>query len=226
MPATGFSGFSDETLAFLSGLKANNSRDWFDANRNTYEAAVKAPAKAFSDIMAGELERLTGTAQKPKIFRINRDIRFSKDKTPYNAHIHVSWTPREAGDAAPAFMFGLSTEYCTVGCGAFEFPGPVLERYRAAVAGPASGNPGRIIDDLVARGYRMGEPALKRLPAGFSADHPHAGLALHKGLALWHDFDAPEAATGADIVAHCLDHFASLLPLRNFIAGLGGGGDP
>ena len=48
MPATGFSGFSDETLAFLNGLKANNSRDWFDANRKSYEAAVKAPSKAFS----------------------------------------------------------------------------------------------------------------------------------------------------------------------------------
>ena len=102
MPATGFSGFSDETLAFLNGLKANNSRDWFDANRKSYEAAVKAPSKAFSDIMAGELERLTGTAQKPKIFRINRDIRFSKDKTPYNTHIHISWMPVGGGEGAPA----------------------------------------------------------------------------------------------------------------------------
>ena len=217
MPATGFSGFSDETLAFLSGLKANNSRDWFDANRKTYEGAVKAPAKAFSDIMAGELERLTGAAQKPKIFRINRDIRFSKDKSPYNAHIHISWTPVGGGDA-PAFMFGVSTEYCTVGCGMFEFPKPMLERFRETIAGAGGKELGQMIDGLVADGYRLSEPALKRVPAGFPAEHPYAALSLHKGLALWRDYEGPRSAAEPGLVERCLGDFETLLPFWRFLS--------
>lgn len=218
MPAMDVSGFSDETLAFLAGLKANNSRDWFDANRKTYEAAVKAPAKAFSDIMAGELERLTGAAQKPKIFRINRDIRFSKDKSPYNAHIHISWTPVGGGQGAPSFMFGVSTEYCTVGCGTFEFPKPMLERYRKTIAGARGKELGKMIDGLVADGYRLSEPALKRVPAGFPADHPYAALSLHKGLAVWRDFDGPHSATGPGLMQDCLGHFEKLLPFWRFLS--------
>ncbi|WP_370322024.1 DUF2461 domain-containing protein [Oricola sp.] len=221
MPATGFSGFSDETLAFLNGLKANNSRDWFDANRKSYEAAVKAPSKAFSDIMAGELERLTGAAHKPKIFRINRDIRFSKDKTPYNAHIHISWMPVGGGEGAPAFMFGLSTEYCTLGCGTFEFPKPMLERYRETIAGARGEELGKMIDGLVADGYRLNEPALKRVPAGFPADHPRAALSLHKGLALWRDFESPQSATEPDLMRKCLGHFETLLPFWRFLSMAG-----
>ena len=215
-----FTGFTDETLAFLSGLKANNARAWFDENRKTYEAAVKAPAKAFSEVMAGELERLTSAAHKPKIFRINRDLRFSKDKTPYNTHVHISWLPAAGGDGAPAFMFGLSPEYCTVGCGLFEFPGPMLETYRETIAGAGGDDLGRTIDELTEDGFRVSDPALKRLPASFPADHPRAGLALHKGLVLWHDFDSPQAATEPDIMARCLGHFERLLPFRRFLSTL------
>ena len=221
MPSTGYSGFSDETLAFLTGLKANNNRDWFDANRKTYEAAVKAPAKAFSEVMAGEVERLTGTAQQPKIFRINRDVRFSKDKTPYNTHIHISWMPVGGGAGAPSFMFGLSTEYCTVGCGTFEFPKPMLERYRETIAGARGEELGKTIDGLVADGYRLNEPALKRIPAGFPADHPRAALSLHKGLALWRDFEGPQSATEPDLLRNCLGQFEKLLPFWRFLSTAG-----
>ncbi len=69
--------FTTRTLEFLGNLKQNNNRDWFQQNKTAYENGVKNRAKAFAIAMEGELERLTGAAQKSKIFRINRDIRFS-----------------------------------------------------------------------------------------------------------------------------------------------------
>lgn len=220
MATTEFTGFTDETLAFLAALKMNNSKIWFDENRKTYDAAVKSPAKAFSELMAGELENLTGSSQKPKIFRINRDVRFSRDKTPYNTHIHMSWLPAGGGDSGPAFMFGLSTDYCTVGCGVFEFSKPALENWRKKIAGPQGMDFAKRVAKLAEEGYRVQEPALKRIPAGFPADHPNAELSLHKGFAVWRDLEGPTAATGQDIMARCLEHFESLMPIWKFISGL------
>ncbi|MFZ2101712.1 MAG: DUF2461 family protein, partial [Oricola sp.] len=85
MAATDFTGFNDETITFLADLKANNARDWFADNKPLYERALKKPAGAFAGLMADELEKLTGAPHKPKIFRINRDVRFSRDKSPYNS---------------------------------------------------------------------------------------------------------------------------------------------
>jgi uncharacterized protein (TIGR02453 family) len=221
MPTSDFTGFTAETLGFLRDLKANNERDWFQANKKAYEAAVKKPSQAFADIMAGELEGLTDVPHKPKLFRINRDIRFSRDKTPYNTHIHILWSPADGGQGAPAWMFGLSTEYCTIGCGVFEFPREKLETYRKTIAGSAGDDLGKMIDGLKESGYRMSDPALKRVPAGFPDDHPYVELALHKGIAIWRDLEAPEAATRPEIAARCMAHFTELMPLWRFLKELG-----
>lgn len=215
-----FTGFTAETLAFLSGLKAENTRDCFDANRKTYEASVKKPARAFAEIMAGELESLTDLPHKAKLFRINRDIRFSKDKTPYNPHLHMSWLPADGDRSGAAFMFGLSPDYCVAGCGAFEFAKPVLDTYRQRIAGAAGEDLGRILDALEADGFRLQEPVLKRVPAGFPDDHPRVELSLHKGLAAWCDFEGPREATRPGIAALCLGQFERMMPLWRFIRGL------
>mgnify|MGYP000681030785 CR=1 FL=1 len=124
-------------------------------------------------------------------------------------------------EGAPAFMFGLSTEYCTLGCGTFEFPKPMLERYRETIAGARGEELGKMIDGLIADGYRLNEPALKRVPAGFPADHPRAALSLHKGLALWRDFESSQSATEPDLMRKCLGHFETLLPFWRFLSAAG-----
>jgi uncharacterized protein (TIGR02453 family) len=217
MGASTFTGFAGDTIGFLKDLKANNTRDWFQANKKTYEAAVKKPAPAFAEVMAGEIEGLTGTPHKPKLFRINRDIRFSKDKTPYNTHIHISWMAVDGDAGTPAWMFGLSPEYCTIGCGVFEFPREALEIYRRRIASNEGDELGRLIDQLKKTGYRINEPALKRVPAGFPDDHPYVELSLHKGIVMWRDMEGPEAATKSDIIGRCLQYFGELMPVWTFL---------
>ncbi|WP_158284770.1 TIGR02453 family protein [Oricola cellulosilytica] len=220
MPTGEFTGFPRETLDFLEQLKANNDREWFSGHKNAYASAVKKPATALAEIVAGELERLTGQPHRPKLFRINRDLRFSKDKTPYHTHIHISWLPVEEGDGFPVWMFGLSPEYCTVGCGVFEFPRNVLDIYRKKIAAELGDDLGRMLDRLRHDGFRIGEPALKRVPAGFPDDHPYVELALHKGIVAWRDLEGPEAATQPDLVSRCVTEFAKLVPLWRFLREL------
>lgn len=220
MAAPDFTGFANGALAFLTALRDNNSREWFADNKKTYETALKKPAEAFSALMADELERLTGAPVKAKIFRINRDIRFSKDKSPYNAHLHLSWTASGAGEGAPAFMFGLSPDYLTAGCGAFAFPPAMLDAWRAAIAGADGEEIARLLDTLGKQGFRQSEPELKRPAAGFAADHPNAALSRHKGLAVWGDFESPDAASDPDILRAALSRFEALLPLWHSLSRL------
>lgn len=109
MSAPEFTSFPNETVNFLKALKKNNDRNWFNENKSRYEDAIKRPAEEFSDEMATRLRRLTGFAFKSRIFRIHRDIRFSKDKTPYNTHLHIGFIPQTNKPSPPAWFFGLDT---------------------------------------------------------------------------------------------------------------------
>jgi uncharacterized protein (TIGR02453 family) len=208
-----FSGFTGDTLAFLADLAANNTRDWFTANKTVYESAVKRPAGLFCDVMREELEALGGVPLKAKVFRIHRDVRFSKDKTPYNAHLHISFAPAQGAAASPAWMWGLSPDYFSIGCGVFAFDKDTLERFRKQADGPGGATLADLLESLAGGGARIGEPELKRVPAGFPKDHAHADLLRRKGLTAWIDFDDPAQALGPDMVARCRDGYRRLKPL-------------
>ena len=111
---------SPATTAFLGALRENNDRAWFTAHKGDYVAHLKCPAEQFASALAGELAEQSGTPHEYRIFRIHRDVRFAKDKTPYNAHLHISLSPdggcREGG---PAWMFGLDPDGLTLGAGIF-----------------------------------------------------------------------------------------------------------
>ena len=104
-------GFASETFAFLKSLKNNNTKDWFDAHKADYQSFVKKPADSFRVDVARELSGLTGHEIVSKQFRVNRDLRFSKDKTPYNTHIRMAFWPKgaafEGRDAQPAELFSF-----------------------------------------------------------------------------------------------------------------------
>jgi uncharacterized protein (TIGR02453 family) len=109
----GFAGFGKDTIRFLSGLSANNKAEWFNAHRADYEAHYIEPAKDFVVAVADPLAKLApGIHAEPKvngsIFRINRDIRFSKDKTPYKDHLDLWFWQGERKAAISGFFFPLT----------------------------------------------------------------------------------------------------------------------
>ena len=108
-----FTGFPNATFSFLEGIAAHNEKPWFDANRDLYEAGYVAPAKAFVAVLGPQLRTISKAVQfEPKLNgslgRINRDIRFSKDKRPYKDHLDVwFWHGDKKSWSAPGFWFSL-----------------------------------------------------------------------------------------------------------------------
>lgn len=207
-----FSTLVPDALGFFDDLAADNSRDWFVANKTRYEAEVKAPAEALLEVLGARLEAATGARQTPKLYRIHRDLRFSKDKTPYNTHLHLQWSDRATGIC---HLFGVSRDYVCAGVGAMAFDKAALERWRARIAGDGGAGFARLVDGLVQAGLRMDPPALKRVPAPHPQDHPRGDLLKRKGIVVWHDLGDSEQAfpdTALDAA------FARLGPFRTALA--------
>ncbi|MCK0169458.1 TIGR02453 family protein [Aliiroseovarius sp. S1123] len=206
--------FSDETLSFLRDLSQNNNRVWFQENKPRYEAHIKDAAAQFADAMAQKLAASYATDVTARIFRMHRDLRFSKDKTPYNTHIHIGFADAQAG---ASWMVGLQTEHLVVGFGIFAFDRDVLDHWREAVAGPQ----GEILQVLHAQatsdGLRISDPELKRVPMAWNADHPHGDLLRHKGIVWWNDHVQQREVMGPDGPSMIADELRAMEPLRNWM---------
>lgn len=183
--ADGFAELIDRSNTFFAGLAENNRKDWFEPRKDSFVRDIRKPAELLGDLFAEDLARRTGVAHRPKLFRIYRDVRFSKDKTPYNAHLHLLW--RQSGEGpAPAWFFGSAPDYLSFGLGLMDLRGPALTRFRAFID-----RHGAALEAAMARAARRGAglsdwgpPPLKRVPAPYGADHPQAGLLKRRALAL------------------------------------------
>ncbi|WP_323779282.1 TIGR02453 family protein [Leisingera sp.] len=176
---------------FLAALAQNNSRDWFTAHKDRYDAAVKFPALRLLDEISEAIARRSGAPVTGKLFRPQRDVRFSKDKTPYNTHLHLMWTLNSSGCA---LFFGLAPGYCTAGGGIMGFSKPQLPRWRAAVDGAYGDEIAALVDILALKGFTAKNPELKRVPAPYRKAHPHGHLLQRKSLTFWHEMSAREQA--------------------------------
>ena len=213
-----FDSFPPEALSFLSDLKANNTKDWFAENKATYEEQVKEPGKQFADAMALALRELTGCDHGSKVFRIHRDVRFSKDKTPYNAHLHIAFMPQGQLGQPPMWFFGLSPDKLSLGCGVFQYDKNALLEFRSAMAGPKGAELIQLTTELRAAGIRIGGPDLKRMPTGFDKDHPHEAALRLKGFAAWIDIQEPVFAIERNLVKRTTKLFDQLMPVFRLLS--------
>jgi uncharacterized protein (TIGR02453 family) len=162
-----FDGFSPAAFAWFAGLEADNSRDWFQANREVYDTEVRGP-------LAELLEELAGDAPV-WVTRPNRDLRFSKDKSPYKTRCYGTIDGRLYAELARDGLFA--------GTGYYTMDGDQLARYRAAVDDDASGRTlVDIVSTLESDGIETFGAVLKTAPRGFTTDHPRAELLRHKLL--------------------------------------------
>ncbi|MBV9577267.1 MAG: DUF2461 domain-containing protein [Chloroflexi bacterium] len=187
-----FSGFSEDAFQFLLDLQAEQSRTWFKAHQDDYVRLCRRPL----ELLVSELQECLADVYpqivdvEPHIFRIQRDTRFSKDKSPYKTNLAANLAirpPAESEDqhTTPGlyFSFGLDGEYLAIG--AWHMEPPVLLRYRAQVDDARAGAQlHKIVSQLQRDGWNLGSmEALKRVPPPYPQDHPRAELLKRKGLA-------------------------------------------
>ncbi len=229
--ATAFEGFPRDLTGFFAALEKNNSKTWFDAHRADYEDLFVGPAKRFVAAMGPGLARIsTAIRADPRIngsiMRINRDVRFSKDKRPYKAALHILFAEGGARQASPAFYFGLDAERAYLGGGLFGFRPEQMARYRAAAVDPKQG---KVLAAAVAKvmavpGMTLGGQHYKRVPRGFDADHANAELLKHAGLHAGISAPPPPEIFGPAAVDHCLAGFKRVRPLQKWLVDAVGDG--
>ena len=215
-----FDGFGPHALEFFRDLAAEQSREWFQANREVYEREVRRPMEALiADLTAGFERReipLRGEPGRAQ-FRLNRDVRFSKDKSPYKAHAGAALT-RDGAKAEPGLLYVHVDPEGSFTAAGFYRPEP---RELAAIRGAIRDRPGdfaRIVAGLGRSKLRL-EPgdSLKRIPRGFEAlaDGPLADALRLRSLIVRRPI-AEADLRGPGLVA-ALDAFArAALPLLRF----------
>jgi uncharacterized protein (TIGR02453 family) len=170
--------FSPGLFEFLRDLREHNDRDWFKANKARYEESVLEPALEFVADFAPLLAELSPhfvADPRPvggSLFRIYRDTRFSKDKTPYKTHTGISFRHEHAKDIhAPVYYLHLDPAEVFAGAGIWHPDTTTLARIRDAIVH----DPDRwteVRDAVVGAGFRLGGDMLKRAPTGYDAEHP------------------------------------------------------
>jgi len=169
---TTFHGWPAEAITFFEGLEANNTKSYWVEHLDQYNDTVKGPMLALADEVADEFGPL-------HLFRPYRDVRFSKDKTPYKTAIGAV----TEGEGGEVYYVQLSATGLMSASGYHMMASDQIARFREAVdddkAGPELES---ILAALRKKGYEIGGEALKTAPRGYPRDHPRVELLRYKGV--------------------------------------------
>lgn len=215
--------FNEDFFAFFRDLERHNERPWFHANKSRYQEAVQQPMLAFIDAMAAPLARITphyraiAKVQGGSLFRIYRDTRFSKDKTPYKTHAAAQFRHARGKDAhAPGFYAHFAVDGLVFGGGIWTPPSPALRAIREfMVDNPAAWRRLRSARAVQDRDGIQGTQ-LKRAPRGFDAEHEHVDDLRRKSFFLMGRAE-PDLLLSPDLVPEVTKAFKAAAPLNHFI---------
>jgi uncharacterized protein (TIGR02453 family) len=170
-----FEGFPPEAFSWFAGLEAPNSRAYFTAHRDVYDRSVRDPFEAMLEELADEL------GGHVKLFRQNRDVRFSADKSPYKTTTYGLIIDRP--ESRPSLYAQVSARGLFAGTGYHQLAPDQLTRFRQAIVDDGAG---AALEEAItathAAGVETYGEALKTAPRGYPRDHPRAALLRHKSL--------------------------------------------
>jgi uncharacterized protein (TIGR02453 family) len=219
-----FTGFPKSFFAFFRELKANNDRAWFEANKSRFRETVQGPMSDFIEAMAPRLSRISKdfvADPRPNggsMFRIYRDVRFSRDKRPYKEHGACQFRHRLGRDVhAPGFYVHLAPKEVFVGCGLWMPDPDALLKIRTAIASkPAQWK--KIVGDkrFVATFGGVEGEQLTRPPRGFDAGHPFIADIRRKSFVVGCDSSEVQARS-PKFVAETAQSFAAASPFMRFL---------
>lgn len=214
--------FTADYNQFFKDLAKNNNKEWFDANRKRYEASVKKPFEAFvTEVIkrVAKHDKAVAIGPKEAIFRINRDIRFSKDKTPYKLNASALVSPAGRKDHnSPGIYFEMGPENVKFFGGSYEPDKEQLERIRLAIMRDPKGFR-KVVDAKTFKemfGEIRGE-SNKVLPAEFKAAAAKEPLIAKKQFYVGAEKPAKLVAD-PKLMDHLMDHYLAMCPFNAWLA--------
>jgi uncharacterized protein (TIGR02453 family) len=207
-----FSGFPQEAFAFWKDLEKHNNREWFQAHQDVYEQTCRQPLKSLTSALAPRYGRTS------KISRINRDMRFVRDRSPYKTYIAAG---------IGGHYIALSKEGLYVGAGLYKPQPAALARFRAAIADTHSGPAlATLVRSLKGKGYDVDtHDKVASAPRGYAADHPRIDLLRMKDIHAGKRFaPAPwlSTAKALDRITHAMDDTQPLIDwIRRHVSARG-----
>jgi uncharacterized protein (TIGR02453 family) len=204
-----FRGFGEGAIRFFEQLAADNRREWWQANKGWYESDIRAPLEYLLDDLAPEF----GEA---KVFRPNRDTRFSKDKSPYKtAAAAVVGSPY----SGHSLYIQVSAGGLMLGGGVFHGATDQLVRLRAAIDDDRTGAEleGLVADIRSRKGEVGAHEQLKTAPRGYAKDHPRIELLRYKGLIGWYEHPPRAWLYKPEARNRVADGWRSLAPLNDWL---------
>jgi len=216
--------FPFEAIKFLSKLKRNNNKEWFESHREEFVSSVFEPAQEFV-VVLGELLRTVapGIIAIPKtdksIFRLHRDVRFSKDKSPYKTNLGILfWEGERKKMECSGFYFHIEPDYMFLGAGLYMFTDDLLKKYRGVVYDPdKSKGLDSIVKKMKKKGYRFGGKTYKRVPKGFDAEYPYAEYLLYNGLYVYEEIKDLKKLLQNDTIKFSFKKFKEMLPVHQWL---------
>lgn len=217
--------FTPAVFSFLEELAANNNREWFRVNKLRYELEVRDPALRFVADFAPRLKEVSPYFRadpRPNggsLFRIYRDVRFSKDKHPYKTHTGIHFRHDTGKDAhAPGLYLHIEPGRCFAACGMWRPGGPALRKVREAMVDDPTGWKQATGDERFRQTFALSGDSLVRAPRGFDPKHPLIHDLKRK------DFIATAPLSDEAVTADgFLDHFATLCraatPFQHWLCG-------
>jgi uncharacterized protein (TIGR02453 family) len=217
-----FGGFPRDGIDFMKRLKRNNNRPWFEKHKEEYEAFVKLPMQSLIATLQPHFERFAPEFDihpKKSLFRIYRDVRFSKDKTPYKTHAaaHFVLRGKPKGVEGSGFYLHIEPGEVFLGGGIYMPDGDQLKKIRKAIAR----QPERFLlmvgqkDFKKMFGKLQGEK-LQRVPRGYEPDHPMAEWLKHKQFFFWVEWPETKCLR-AKFVDDVAGVFESAIPMVRFL---------
>ncbi len=204
--------FEPGLIKFIRDLTNNNDREWFEANRDRYEAVMLEPALEFIEAFAPSLRKISphfvASARRSggSLFRIHRDVRFSKDKSPYKTHLGIQFRHEASKDVhSPGYYLHIQPKESFVGVGIWHPESKTLASIRQAIVDhPAVWNKaahGKKFEEV----FELGGDSLQRPPKGFAPDHPAIEDLKRK------DFIASARLTDSEVTSpHLLLEFSKI----------------
>jgi len=210
-----------ETLQFLKDLKKHNDRDWFAKNKPRYEAAYTDWQRFTGELITGisKFDKHIAAAKfQPKdcVFRIYRDIRFSKDKTPYKTNFAAEFSTKKGKWQVPGYYIHIETTGGFMGGGAYMLQSEQQQALREELSLNGPKFKKIIADKSFKKYFELEGDKLVNVPRGFAKDDPMAEYLKYKDLLALHKVTEKEVLS-PKFAQHCLDVFKAMQPFIQFI---------